>query len=431
MKNLRLIRFPVLSSLFLLIPVILFTAAGCKGNINDGRINVEIVNNTDSVFTDLVVEFSDTNFINKLRKFDSSKLLVQANGMQLPFQVIYKNGKIEQILLLCNIEARQKLLVGISQGDSSTIQSFAKRTQAELSVKEEGKWEQVKKKNGTQQFEYKGGTFSNVNYLRVPDNHTDHSFYIRYEGPGWESDKVGYRFYLDWRNAVDIFGKQTTNMVLQQVGQDGFESYHAECDWGMDILKVGNSLGIGSIGYWDGNNAIRVAVTDSIECKIEQNGNIRSAVKTKYYGWKDAGTNVNLKSRISIDAGSHLSFQQVFLSADIGNICTGIVKDTAAETIVSKTDNGPWTYFATFGRQSLNNDNLGMVIFYRKADLIELTGDLHSHVLVLRPVQNKLIYYFGAVWEKDVDRISNKEQFSEYLERVKFCLNNLVSIKYQ
>jgi hypothetical protein len=77
---------------------------------------------------------------------------------------------------------------------------YQKRTQAEISVKTGGHFENRK---------YIGGDFENVNYLRVPDEHTDHSYYIRYEGPGWESDLVGYRFYLDWRNATDVFGKKT------------------------------------------------------------------------------------------------------------------------------------------------------------------------------------------------------------------------------
>src|SRR5690606_41170855 len=64
---------------------------------------------------------------------------------------------------------------------------------------------------------------------------------IRYDGPGIESDKVAYRIYLDERNGFDIFGKKTPDLVLQDVGLDGFESYHHPAPWGMDILKVGAS----------------------------------------------------------------------------------------------------------------------------------------------------------------------------------------------
>jgi hypothetical protein len=71
---------------------------------------------------------------------------------------------------------------------------------AELSIAQGGQWEEGKYINRT--------SFKKTNYLKLPDSHTDHSYFIRYEDPGWESDKVAYRLYVDWRNAIDIFGKK-------------------------------------------------------------------------------------------------------------------------------------------------------------------------------------------------------------------------------
>jgi len=124
------------------------------------------------------------------------------------------------------------------------------RTHAEISIKEGGEW---------QDKVYVGGTFKNVSHVTTPPQYTDHSEYIRYEGPGIESDVVGYRIYLDWRNGFDIFGKKTADLVLQDVGQDGYDSYHEMSDWGADILKVGSSLGIGGYGYWDGEKTVLVS----------------------------------------------------------------------------------------------------------------------------------------------------------------------------
>ena len=87
------------------------------------------------------------------------------------------------------------------------------KTQAYLGLKEGGEWKWVTKANGNEQYEYQGGVFKPVQSLKVDEKHTDHSFDIQFEGPGWESDKIGYRLYLDWRNAIDIFGKKTNKMV--------------------------------------------------------------------------------------------------------------------------------------------------------------------------------------------------------------------------
>jgi len=288
------------------------------------------------------------------------------------------------------------------------MQNYQKRTQAELSIKMGGKF--VNRK-------YEGGTFQNVNFLKVPPEHTDHSFFIRYEGPGWESDKVGYRFYLDWRNAADIFGKKTHDMVLQNVGQDGFESYHQMSDWGMDILKVGESLGLGSVGMWINNKTERVSVTDSVDCAIEENGPIQSMIRTNYYGWQVAGQKYNLNCWLTIHAGSRMTHCTLQISGDPPNLCTGIVKLDANVIDHSHNGGGKWQYLATYGLQSLASDSLGMAVLFKKDDLVASTADSLSHVLVLKPKDGFLEYYFLAAWEKEPEGIVNQQQFLTYLDQ--------------
>ncbi len=120
--------------------------------------------------------------------------------------------------------------------------------------------------------------FQNFTKVVVPQIHTDHDALFKYEGPGWESEKVGYRFYLDWRNATDIFGKKTDELVLHKVGINDIvakdDSYHEMQEWGMDIFKVGNTLGIGSIGMMKNDSIDMVSKTDEIICEIKHNGPI-------------------------------------------------------------------------------------------------------------------------------------------------------------
>ncbi len=69
------------------------------------------------------------------------------------------------------------------------------------------------------------------------------------DGPTWENDKVGFRHYLDGRNAKDLFGKKTSAISPEDVGINSQgeteDNYHVMEDWGRDILSVGNSVGIG------------------------------------------------------------------------------------------------------------------------------------------------------------------------------------------
>lgn len=288
------------------------------------------------------------------------------------------------------------------------------KTQAVLGIKEGGKWVWVTKSNGNEQYEYQGGSFKQVSVFKVPEQHTDHSFDIQFEGPGLESDKIGYRLYLDWRNAIDVFGKKTDTLVLNNIGLDGFESYHEIADWGVDVLKVGSSLGMGSLAFWDGEKATRVEKTDSIICSVGS-GEKSSEVKVSYLGWEINDIKTDLFSTMEIEEGSYLTKYSVELSKELPNIATGIVTLPGTEVAEFNNLKPGWGCLATFGKQTLQEDNLGMCIFYKTSDLLEITKDKYNQVVVLKPEGNKLTYFFGAAWEQDASGVKTMDDFKEHL----------------
>ncbi len=359
----------------------------------------------------------------KASDFNPNAFVVFSEGIELASQANDLNGDSnpDQIVVITDFKAGEKKKVTIQYAKTGMkSREYLKRTQAELSIKVGGKFVDRK---------YEGGKFQNVQFLRVPPEHTDHSEFIRYEGPGWESDKVGYRFYLDWRNASDIYGKKAPDMVLQNVGLDGFDSYHEMSDWGMDILKVGESLGIGSIAMWNDGKANRVAITDSVISEIVLNGNLESLIRTKYFGWKVGDGIFNLNSELSIFAGSRMTKHDLQIEGNPENLCTGIVKHPDAQLIQSEENEG-WAYLANYGKQSLAEDQLGMAILFKQKDLIEITEDEYSHVVVLKPEGGKLTYYFLAAWEKEPNGIKTKEEFVNYLNETVQKLDKPVFVEY-
>jgi hypothetical protein len=284
-----------------------------------------------------------------------------------------------------------------------------KRTQAELWTKVTGKM-----KNG---FYVGGGNFYRFDSIRVPDNFKDHAYFIKYEGPGWESDKVGYRMYLDQRNAVDVFGKRVATPVLQDVGVDGYETYHHLQDWGMDVLKVGKALGVGSIARMNAENqAVRVEKTDSVFCRVID-GNLQSRVITDYYGYEHEGEKVNLRSVKTIEAASRMTLEELHFSSPVDRVCTGIIADKKAQSFVMKSSDGKWTCLATWGPQSLNNDNLGLAILASSAQNPRIENDKLNNLMVFDVTAKELKYYFLSAWELEPSGIKTLEQFKEYLQK--------------
>lgn len=384
---------------------------------------ISLNNNADQGHTSVVL-LDIASIEVKHDDFNVDAFVAFQGATELPSQAIDTDGdkSADQIGVHLETPASEKLQLTIFYAKTgSKSRSYPQLTQAEISRKEGGYFEDRV---------YIGGNFQNVQALRVPPEHTDHSYYIRYEGPGWESDKIGYRFYLDWRNATDIFGKRTPEMVLQKVGQDGFDSYHEMADWGMDILKVGSSLGIGSIAMWHEGKAERVAVTDSIYCEIFANGPVYSQIRTVYSGWEIAGGKHDLISDLSITAGSRLTRHSLQVSDNPENLCTGIVKHPGTTLLKKSGTEKTWGYLATYGQQSLSEDKLGMAVLFRPENFISFAEDEHSEVVVLKPEEGKLEYYFLAAWEQEPGGIQSESEFMTYIDELTVSLGEAITVDY-
>ncbi len=319
------------------------------------------------------------------------------------------DGNDDTLLFIADYDAAASRQFRVLPGESAGP-GRDKRTQAEVSVKEGGEWDGKV---------YKGGEFVNVDEVRQPPQYTDHSEYIRYEGPGIESDRVGYRVYLDWRNGFDVFGKKTDAMVLQDVGLDGYDSYHEPADWGMDILKVGDALGIGGYGYWDGEKVIRVEDTGRRSVQVVENGDLYSSLAIDYPDWKVDDRQTDLRALLSMLAGSRLVRVQLQADPDWPNFAIGLVKHPDAELIEGDLEisGHAWTYVATWGKQALSEDELGLFLLFRKGERMEQTEDEHNFVSVMRPGNGGLDYFFGAAWAQEPGGIASREDFVEYLEQ--------------
>ncbi len=307
------------------------------------------------------------------------------------------------------------LVLGFNTCLAQTNKSSSKdsKTYAEISMKEGGKWEGSK---------YIGGTFNNIQSLKIAPKQTDHLEIIRYEGPGWESNKIAYRLYLDWRNAIDIFGKKTEAVILPLVGQVGSDSYHNMQDWGCDILNSGKGIGIGSINRYLNNEKLHFREVDSTLAKVE-NKVSESTVTINYYGWKTASDKIDFASKLSITPDQRYTKHTIQASKEIKGICTGIVKQKNAEFLKKESVNKKWAYIATYGTQSVIPDQLGMAIFYEINTVESIENTELDYLLVFKPTTKLNSYYFLAAWEQEKDGIKSKEAFIKYLDEKLVFLN--------
>ena len=239
---------------------------------------------------------------------------------------------------------------------------------------------------------------------------------LTYEGPGWESDKVGYRLYLDGRNVLDIFGKKTPGIVLPKVGRG--EDYHAMADWGMDILKVGNSLGAGGWGVFKAGKAVQVGNADSYSARVVEDTKDTATLEVTL---KNAGEcKADMTTTYKINAGERLT--HINVAGDCARpVAAGIVIHPGTEKLASGGKKG-WQYIARYGAQSLVPDNLGIALFYNASFAAGVSDDLDDSYVIFRRTGNAG-YITGAAWAQEDGGITDKAGFQAWLTETQAALN--------
>ena len=271
------------------------------------------------------------------------------------------DGTADTMFLLVDLPASGTETVYIVRGEAAAAGA---RAYAEVSTKSGGAWEGRK---------YVGGEFINVDRVELPPQYTDHSEYLRYEGPGIETEAVGYRVYLDWRNGFDIFGKRRPGLVLADVGLDGYQSYHEMADWGADILKVGDAVGIGGYGAWRNNQIVRVSDVEQRSVAVSAAGPLFSQFVIDYEGWNTGSSVTDLTAGLVMTAGSRFVDVDLAMFNPLDEIAVGIVRHPNTVLLRGELDVPfrTWTYIASFGKQSLFDDALGMAVLFRRTNFLE------------------------------------------------------------
>ncbi len=408
----------------LLIIVMLLATITIKAQ-DTKSFNIQLNNPTSLTITDYCVEICFNSLKKIYPDLTETNFEIVFNNEIIPFQIIKTDDEYSLCFAVSfTPQEEKKIIVNYGQGIKERV--FKQRTYAGLSMKQGDIYYDKK---------FRGSEFKEVTNIKVPSIHTDHDALFKCEGPVWESEKVGYRFYLDWRNTSDIFGKVIDELVLENVGIHDTvakdDSYHNMQPWGMDIFKVGNTFGIGSFGMWDNEKINMVSKTDSVYCSIPYTGPIKAEIKTNYLGWNVNGKKYDLMSKISITAGSRLTKVNVTINNNVDNIITGLVKHNNTELFKSKTD-GNWKYLALYGKQTLvnENDKLGIAVIYNSKEYVEEIKDSLSCVIKLKPQSEKVTYYFCAAWEQEKDGIKTKEEFINYLNETIMWLENPIIIKF-
>lgn len=376
---------------------IILSTTGCYTPNSETRPHVMLKNPADGGAITQLVSVSVSQ--------EKQKELGQLNtlGFDSEWRTL-ANGKKALDILVKLAPGEEKLVSFISDG-----QKVEDVTYAELAVRTGGQWQ-------GKEYIAEGFSFTNVDQFDSPEQLTDHSYYLRYEGPGWENDLIGYRLYLDWRNGIDVFAKTGTKPALAGVGQDGYDSYHELQDWGADVLKVGPSLGLGALGRLVGDKVMHFQNVENTSWKLLADNKLSASFNVNYQGWSVKNKKVDVSTDYTIHAGDPTTLVNVTLSEPIDNLVTGLVIHPNTHFIKQQYKN--WVVIATFGEQSIaaEGDELGLAVFYQTNEIADQYQGEHDYIVKFKPLTN-LSYGLMAVWPQHPSSPKNQPEFEALLNK--------------
>jgi unsaturated chondroitin disaccharide hydrolase len=296
--------------------------------------------------------------------------------VELPSQADDPDGdnQIDELAFQIDLKPRQTRVVTIAYGDTATIQrlrsDYPKRTAAKFTMK--------------------------------------------FDGIGWESESTAWRIYFDKRNAIDVWGKRRPGLYLEMFGSPEYV-YNLESPFGRDIYRIGDAIGIGAVAALVNGKAVRVEDVAERKWRIVSAGPVRVIVELTYKGWKVAGREVNLTSRMTQWAGER-GFEHRVKAEGIDGVTlvTGIVRQTGLqEKVFPPTDAQPVFTRLWWGPQvveegpsatathMLPDQNLGLAIIARGKDSKAISDDPLNLLLQPQFVNGSGEWYVTGVWDQE------------------------------
>jgi hypothetical protein len=171
--------------------------------------------------------------------------------------------------------------------------------------------------------------------------------------------------------------------------------------------------------------------------ELVKDGPEEAIIRLYYDNWQVLNRTYQLIEEISIKQGDYFYESNVTIKGLKGDerLVTGIVNLKGMEAVQLK--NGDVAAIYTHGKQSENNDNLGMAILVQKSaapvfgKAPESGSDiLNTYTVALKATNNiPVVFRFYAGWEQTDKRFADKAYFQDFLTKEAAAWNNMPTNK--
>ncbi|MDR1274183.1 MAG: DUF4861 domain-containing protein, partial [Odoribacteraceae bacterium] len=286
--------------------------AGVPGEVLTVACEVYNPGAREKVDAPVVIDLSAMAFDFKVR----SAVVIDEAGREIASQLDDLNGDRvpDELALVVDVPAKARKHLRIIFSPERPATSYPSRVHAQMLVSD------------------KNGKHVPVLAITIPGGSNIYN-QMHHHGPAFESELVAYRLYFDRKQTVDIYGKFNKGLEVQASGFYPSDEQLAR-GFGDDVLRVGNSCGVGTLKGWDGAKATHVEPVVSRSERVLARGPVRAIVEVEANEWEYRGATLNVVTRYTLYAGHRDLVVETFFEEPLREevFCTGVqdIKESVA-----------------------------------------------------------------------------------------------------
>ncbi len=321
----------------------------------------------------------------------SANLVPSQNGngiSSLPYQLddLDDDGLNDELFFLTDLEGNEKRSFALTLSEQKPTVTFPPRVYADMMLTNK----KIKESNKQDLY---------ISQLTV-ENGTNAYNMLHHHGAAFESELVGYRIYFDHRQTVDIYGKYRKGLELRQT-QFYPDDEQKALGFGDDVLWVGNTLGLGTLRGWDGEQPVMLNDVAHRSQRLVATGPLRIIIEVKDRQWRVLPDEepITMSTRYTLCAGHRdcsvdISFED---TPDEKLFVTGLINVKGSKAYTNQKGlRGCWgTDWPVSAKDSIGHkrETVGQGIRIPKENVVEeRPADKDNYPIIVRPKDNRLHY---------------------------------------
>lgn len=263
------------------------------------------------------------------------------------------------------------------------------------------------------------GKHPEVNSITFPGDANILDMYNSIYGHGavFENEYGGYRIYMDHRQSIDLYGKNTHQLELDSTGFYTTQEQMAK-GYGCDILWAGQSVGAGSFRGVRGGTPCYIDTVDWRRQTIIADGPVRSIVEVKDRNWYYQQHNIDVTARYILWAGQrHVKVEIEVEGAPQGmRFCTGVQKlEQHNEGFLTARLSGSWGMNVPDKAHPELQEWVGLGMHVSDSNVFSTQEDEHNYLTMLQPANDKITYYVLMCAGREKGGFGSAKEWFDYL----------------